>query len=84
MCKSTMASRSGDDVWWVNRRAFNTPEDWSRLSQKRRHFEFAWGPSGGTPLARVGWIELAIAASAGGAGERVSGRLLYTSPSLRD
>ncbi len=72
-----LVSPSGADVWWVNRRAFNTPEDWSRLSQKRRHFEFAWGPSGGAPMTRVGWIELAIAASAGGAGELLIDELTY-------
>ncbi len=59
---------SGDDVWWHNRRAFKPPADWTRLSDRKRHFEFAWGPSGGEPMTRVGAIEFAISAAEGGRG----------------
>ena len=36
---------SGDNVWWVNRRAFEFPTDWRTLSYKARQFRFAWGPA---------------------------------------
>lgn len=63
-----LVSPSGDDVWWVNRRAFVPPRDWTVLRNKRRHFEFAWGPSGGAPMKRIGAIEIAVSSSEGGTG----------------
>ncbi|USN99662.1 MAG: discoidin domain-containing protein [Phycisphaeraceae bacterium] len=63
-----LVSLSGDDVWWVNRRAFEPPAEWTHLRDRKRHFEFAWGPSGGAPLAKVGAIEFAISANEGGKG----------------
>ena len=62
------SSDKGEDVWWVNRRAFDPPRDWTHLADKRRSFEFAWGPSGGEPLDRVVAIEIAIAMAEGGKG----------------
>ncbi len=58
----------GDNVWWVNRRAFELPASWQRIAYKRRHLQFAWGPSGGTPLTKLNAIEFAIASAAGGRG----------------
>ncbi|MEO0482266.1 MAG: discoidin domain-containing protein [Planctomycetota bacterium] len=59
---------SGDDVWWVNRRRFEPPRDWTNLRSKRRHFEFAWGPSEGAPLTGLSAIEFAVTAAEGGVG----------------
>jgi len=59
---------SGENVWWVNRRAFTLPAEWTFISDKARHFRFAWGPSGGTKLEKLGFIEFAVAASEGGKG----------------
>ncbi len=59
---------SGENVWWVNQRAYEFPADWRIVTLRARRFQFAWGPSGGAPLARVGAIEFAIAAAAGGRG----------------
>ncbi|MFO0831940.1 MAG: discoidin domain-containing protein [Phycisphaerales bacterium] len=58
----------GDSVWWVNRRALEWPAEWTRLSNKKRRLEFAWGPSGGAPLTRISKIEFAVASSSGGKG----------------
>jgi hypothetical protein len=68
---------SGDNVWWVNRRAFEFPTDWRTLSYKARQFRFAWGPSGGKPLDAVGALELAVAASSGGKGYLLFDRLTF-------
>jgi hypothetical protein len=56
------------NVWWVNRRGFDWPAQAQRLISKRRHFSFAWGPSHGQAMSRLGRIELIIAASEGGKG----------------
>ncbi|MEZ6243299.1 MAG: hypothetical protein R3B57_09670 [Phycisphaerales bacterium] len=72
-----LVSPSGEDVWWVNRRGFTPPREWTRLTQKRRHFEFAWGPSGGAPMKQVGWIEIAISAGEGGSGVIFLDQLTY-------
>jgi len=61
-------TEGGTNVWWVNRRAFEPPKEWRSLVNKRRSFEFAWGPSGGEPLQTVAGIEIAIAMAEGGKG----------------
>ena len=41
-------------MWWVNRRAFEWPAEPTRLGNRQRHFQFAWGPSGGDkPLSEA-------------------------------
>lgn len=62
------ADADTSDVWWVNRRDFTWPGDWTTLVNRRRHMAFAWGPSGGTPTRKVDKIEFAIAATSGGHG----------------
>ncbi len=59
---------SGENVWWVNQRAYEFPTDWRTVTLRARRFQFAWGPSGGAPLSRVGAVEFAIAAATGGRG----------------
>lgn len=60
---------AGDDVWWVNNRAYDWPRQWRRVAYRNRHVSFAWGPSGGKDgLKRVGAIEFAVAAAEGGKG----------------
>jgi hypothetical protein len=62
-------SAGGDTVWWVNRRAFEFPPQRTRLAQRGRNIEFAWGPGGaGNPLTRTTAIEFAIASHSGGKG----------------
>ncbi|MCC6678855.1 MAG: coagulation factor 5/8 type domain-containing protein [Phycisphaerales bacterium] len=65
-CK--LVDPSGDNVWWVNRRAYEFPADWTKITYRARHFSFAWGPRGPIPLDKVGFLEFAIAASSGGKG----------------
>lgn len=59
----------GDNVWWVNKPAYEWPAEWKRVAYRNRHVSFAWGPAGGKdPLRKVAAVEFAIAASMGGKG----------------
>jgi hypothetical protein len=64
----TDSDASEHSVWWVNRRSFQWPSEWTRVSNKKRKFEFAWGPSAGAPLEAISKVEFAIASSGGGKG----------------
>ena len=68
---------SGENVWWSVQRGFPFPSDWSLRSMRRRHFSFAWGPSGGAPLTKVGAIEIAVTAVGGGKGSIWLDDLVY-------
>lgn len=63
-----LVDTDGGNVWWVNRREREFSPAWEQVTYKRRHFGFAWGPSGGAPLPRIGAIEFAVAAGSGGRG----------------
>ena len=59
----------GENVWWSVRREFDFPNDWRRVSVKKRHLEFAWGPAGPSPLPKtIDAIEIVITAGTGGKG----------------
>lgn len=59
---------TGENVWWVNRRDYEFPERWTKVTFKRRHITFAWGPSAGAPLERMAALEITVSASSGGSG----------------
>jgi hypothetical protein len=59
---------TGQNVWWINRRAFAFPHDWRQVRTKKRQIEFAWGPIGGGEMKRVAAIEFAVTAGTGGKG----------------
>ena len=59
---------SGDNVWWHNRRRFTYPPTWQRLTTKKRHVDFAWGPVGGGDMETVGAVEFVVTAGEGGKG----------------
>ena len=63
-----LVDRSGDNVWWVNKRDFVFREEWTEVVLKKRHISFAWGPSGGGELKQSAAIEFAITAGSGGKG----------------
>ena len=62
-----IVDETGQNVWWVNRRVFEFPRDWTRLAARRRHFQFAWGPSS-APMTRASAIEIVVASAEGGRG----------------
>lgn len=59
---------STENVWWVNNRGYEFPRDWTPIRYRARHFSFAWGPKANIPHDKLGFIEIAIAASSGGKG----------------
>src|SRR5690606_30997273 len=59
---------TGENVWWVNRRKFEYPREWTRIVVKKRHIEFAWGPVGGGDPERFGALERVVTAAPGGRG----------------
>jgi hypothetical protein len=57
---------SGENVWWVNRRDFAFPREWQLVRVKKRHIEFAWGPTSDRTLRRSAALELVVKAGSGG------------------
>ena len=62
-----LVDESGNNVWWVDRRGFKFPHQWTRLASRRRHFQFAWGPSS-EPLRKAAAIEIVVSSAEGGRG----------------
>lgn len=62
------ADPKANSVWWVIKRAMEFPTAWTPIAYKKRHFSFAWGPSGGAPLSSLAHVEFAISSSEGGQG----------------
>jgi len=61
-----LVDASGENVWWVNRPDYVFPHKWQRLRFKKRHIEFAWGPSKDRRLTRSATLEFVIARGQGG------------------
>lgn len=63
-----LVDASGDNVWWRNQRNFEFPETWTKITIKKRHIDFAWGPTNDRALKSIDKIEFFIASSTGGKG----------------
>ena len=59
---------TGNNVWWVNNRNYDFPKDWKKIKIKKRHIQFAWGPTNDQSLKRINRIEFTIASFVGGKG----------------
>jgi hypothetical protein len=59
---------TGNNVWWVNNRNYSFPGEWKKIRIKKRHIEFAWGPSEGRQPERFDRIEFTVASFVGGRG----------------
>ncbi|MBK9291026.1 MAG: discoidin domain-containing protein [Bacteroidetes bacterium] len=59
---------SGHNVWWVNNRNYDFPDEWQRIRIKRRHVHYAWGPTEERYLSRMDRIEFTVASFLGGKG----------------
>ncbi len=60
--------RVGESVWWVNQRDYDFPAAWREVTLPKRLFNFAWGPSGGTPLRHIDAVEIVVTSFSGGKG----------------
>jgi hypothetical protein len=61
-----LVDASGENVWWVHRPDFEFPREWQLVRIKKRHIEFAWGPSKERTLRHAAAIEFVVAAGRGG------------------
>jgi hypothetical protein len=59
---------TGQNVWWVNNRNYDFPKDWKKIKIKKRHINFAWGPTSDQSLKRIDRIEFTVASFVGGKG----------------
>ncbi len=59
---------TGNNVWWVNNRSYDFPKEWKKIRIKKRHINFAWGPTNDQSLKRIDRIEFTIASHIGGKG----------------
>ncbi|MEI7725210.1 MAG: discoidin domain-containing protein [Bacteroidota bacterium] len=59
---------TGNNVWWVSNRNYHFPQVWKKICIKKRHINFAWGPTTDQHLKRIDRIEFTIASFVGGKG----------------
>ena len=74
-----LVDSTGDNVWWSNQRDFEFPARWTKITRRKRHIQFAWGPVGGGEIKRVAALEIAITAGRGGKGSVWLDELTLTS-----
>jgi hypothetical protein len=74
-----LVDASGDNVWWINRPGFALPDKLTEMKLRRRHIDFAWGPTADRTLRQTRSIEFVIAAGqnegSGGRGSLCVARL---------
>ena len=61
-----LVDASGENVWWFSRPDFEFPREWKQVRIKKRHIDFAWGPTKDRTLRSAAAIEFAVAAGRGG------------------
>lgn len=59
---------TGNNVWWISNRNYDFPTTWKKIRIKKRHINFAWGPTSDQNLKRIDRIEFTIASFVGGKG----------------
>ncbi len=59
---------SRHNVWWMNNRNFEFPNDWKKFFIRKRNIQFAWGPTIDRDFKRFDFIEFTIASFTGGRG----------------
>ena len=59
---------TGNNVWWISNRNYDFPTSWKKITIKKRHISFAWGPTTDKNLKRIDRIEFTIASFVGGKG----------------
>ncbi len=61
-----LVDASGDNVWWVSRPNFAISREWQRVTFKKRHVSFAWGPAKDQTLRHTEKVELVVSAGRDG------------------
>ncbi|NHZ65861.1 coagulation factor 5/8 type domain-containing protein [Massilia sp. CCM 8694] len=61
-----LVDASGDNVWWVKRPNFAISREWQKVTFKKRHIDFAWGPAKDRTLRRAEQMELVVSAGRDG------------------
>jgi hypothetical protein len=51
---------SGENVWWVRRPNFTIPTEWTKVTFKKRHIAFAWGPVKDQTLRHTEQLEFVV------------------------
>ena len=59
---------TGNNVWWDNNRNYDFPKEWKKITIKKRHISFAWGPIADHSIKRIDRIEFTISSFVGGKG----------------
>ena len=57
---------SGENVWWLNQPDFAFTPEWREIRVKRRHIEFAWGPTKDRVLRHAAAIEFVVSSGRDG------------------
>lgn len=63
-----LADQSGENVWWRVQRNFTPSDEWQRVTIRKRHIEFAWGPTEDRELRQSAFLEFVVSAGSGGEG----------------
>lgn len=64
-----LLDKSGENVWWKNNRNYEFLHEWKKMAIKKRHINFAWGPTADNSLKEFDKLEFTIASFNGGKGE---------------
>lgn len=68
---------SRENVWWMNNRNFEFPNDWKKFFVRKRNIHFAWGPNQNKEFQEFSYIEFTIASFSGGQGTIFLDELIF-------
>ncbi|MFZ0388885.1 MAG: discoidin domain-containing protein, partial [Calditrichia bacterium] len=72
-----LQDKNGENVWWRNQRDFNFPDEWTKITIKKRDIEFAWGPTADRALKHSHSLQFIIASATGGSGSILIDQLQF-------
>jgi hypothetical protein len=61
-----LVDASGENVWWVSRPNFPISKEWKKLTFKKRHIGFAWGPAKDHVLRHTEYLEFVVSSGQDG------------------
>ncbi len=59
---------TGQNVWWLIKRNYDFPSEWTKVKIKKKQISFAWGPTEDKELKRIDRLEFTISSYVGGKG----------------